>query len=138
MAARETVRAVAGEGLEGDRYFADSGSFSEGSRPAADLTLVGAAVLDRVAERYDVDLAPGVHRRNVTVRGVAVDDHVGRRLRLGEAVVRATSRMTPCTYLERELAARGVADPSVPRGGVRCRIERGGEIAVGDDATVIR
>jgi len=135
--ARERVAAVAGAGLRGDRYFGDGGSFDGDVKSPAELTAIDAAAVDAAAERLGVDLAPGVHRRNVVVRGLAVDDHVGDRLRIGDAVVAATRAMTPCTYLERELERAGADDPSVPRGGVRCRIVESGSIAVGDPVSVV-
>lgn len=133
---RERVEAVAGAGLRGDRYFGDGGSFEGDVKPPAELTAIDAGAV-AAAERHGVGLAPGVHRRNVVVRGLPVDDHVGDRLRIGGAIVEATRGMTPCTYLERELERAGVDDPAVPRGGVRCRIVAGGRIAVGDPVSVV-
>jgi hypothetical protein len=69
--------AIAGRGLEGDRYAAGAGTFASG-RPGSALTLVDAAVLDTLGR--DVD-----HRRNVVARGTDLNALVGREFMLGEA-----------------------------------------------------
>ena len=58
---------------------------------------------------------------------------LGEQFRVGDAVVEGTELCEPCTYLERKLAEKGVQEALVHRGGIRCEIVEGGEIAVGDD-----
>lgn len=133
MEPRETVEAVAGRGLRGDRYFADAGTFSDADRDVArDVTLIAAESLAAIERDYDVVLEPGVHRRNVTVSGVALNHAVDERLRVGDAVLAGAELCEPCSYLERKLEREGVREALVHRGGLRCRIVEGGDIAVGD------
>ncbi|MFC4359376.1 MOSC domain-containing protein [Halobium salinum] len=137
---RERVEAVAGRGLRGDRYFGAEGAFSQGSDDdTADraVTLIEAEALDAVEDDYDIGLEPGEHRRNVTVRGVALNHLVGRRFRVGEAVCEGVELCEPCNYLERSLSKRGVEDALVHRGGLRARIVESGEIAVGDSVVSV-
>lgn len=131
---RERVTAVSGKGLRGDRYFDDAGTFStEGEAKSRDVTLIEAEALEQAEETYDVDFEPGVHRRNVTVRGVGLNHLVGERFRVGDVVLEGEELCEPCTYLERTLEQNGVEDALVHRGGLRAAIVEGGEIAVGDD-----
>src|SRR5438046_9352802 len=67
----ESVRAVAGKGLEGDRHFHASGAL-----PGQALTLVAAEVVE------EVGLRPGDTRRQVTVRDVGGNAVVGKRFRV--------------------------------------------------------
>lgn len=127
---RETVRAVAGRGLRGDRYFEETGTFAD--RAGSDLTLIGRAALDAVEREHGLDLAPGVHRRNLTVAGVDPGELVGERFRVGDAVCVGTERCAPCAYLERRLAREGVRAALVDRGGLRARIVDSGPVRVGD------
>src|SRR3954469_11582532 len=69
----ESVRAVAGKGLEGDRHF-----HADGAAPGQALTLVAAEIVE------DAGLVPGETRRQVTVRDVDVNSLVGKRFRVGE------------------------------------------------------
>jgi hypothetical protein len=67
------VRTLAGMGLEGDRHF-----HSEGAEPGHALTLVEEEVVRAVG------LDPGGSRRQLTVRGVRLNDLVGVRFRVGQ------------------------------------------------------
>jgi hypothetical protein len=120
--------AIAGRGLEGDRYAASAGTFASG-RPGSALTLVDAAVLDTLGR--DVD-----HRRNVVVRGTDLNALVGREFMLGEACCRGRRLCEPCAHLDR-LNGGGVLRPLVHRGGLRADIVGDGTIRVGDRLTPI-
>lgn len=118
--------AIAGRGLDGDRYADGTGTFASG-RPGSALTLVDAAVLDTLGR--DVD-----HRRNVVVRGADLNALVGREFTLGEARCRGRRLCEPCAHLDR-LNGGGVLRPLVHRGGLRADVIRGGTIRVGDQLT---
>jgi MOSC domain-containing protein YiiM len=127
----ESVAAVAGKGLRGDRYFEESGSFSDGEKPRG-ITLIEAETLEAVEADYDVALEPGAHRRNVTVRGVALNHLVGERFRVGDAVCEGVELCEPCNYLEGLLEEDGVRHALVHRGGLRAGVVESGEIREGD------
>lgn len=126
----EQAEAVADAGLRGDRYFDAEGTFA--NRDGGDLTLIESEALAAVERDYGIELAPGVHRRNVTTEGVRLNHFVDRRFRVGDAVCLGTELCEPCSYLERHLAKQGVQEALVHRGGLRCRIVDGGSIGVGD------
>lgn len=130
---RESVDAVVGKGLQGDRYFENEGTFSgEGESSKQDVTLIEAEAIEQAEAEYDVAFDPGAHRRNLTVRGIGLNRLLGERFRVGDAVVEGTELCEPCTYLERKLEEKGVQEALVHRGGLRCAVVEGGEIAVGD------
>jgi MOSC domain-containing protein YiiM len=132
---RESVTAEAGAGLRGDRYFDAEGTFA--SRDGSDLTLIEQEALDAVEADYDIALEPGVHRRNVTTEGIALNHLVGERFRVGEAVCVGTELCEPCSYLERHLEREGIREALVHRGGLRARILEGGTVAVGDTVAAL-
>jgi MOSC domain-containing protein YiiM len=133
MESRERVEAVAGKGLRGDRYFRGQGTYSNSARDVSrDITLIEAETIEAVQRDYEIDIAPGEHRRNLTTRGVALNHLVGERFRVGGAVCEGVELCAPCSYLERLLEREGVHDALVHRGGLRARILEGGDIAVGD------
>jgi len=129
----EAARAVAGRGLDGDRYAVAAGTFASG-RPGSALTLVDADVLDALARERG---APVDHRRNVVVRGAELDALVGRRFRLGAVVCEGRRLCEPCAHLDR-LNDGGVLRPLVHRGGLRADIVDDGELRVGDRLSVVR
>ncbi len=116
----ESVRAVAGKGLEGDRHFAP-----DGAGPGCALTLVEAEI---VAE---VGLAPGETRRQLTVRGVQLNDLVGRRFRVGEVECYGVELCEPCSHLE-SLTRPGIIKELLHRAGINADILTDGVISVGD------
>lgn len=127
----EVVEAVADRGLRGDRYFREDGTFSGGEKSRG-ITLIEAETVESVERDYDVSLAPGTHRRNVTVRDVALNHLVDRRFRVGDAVCAGVELCEPCNYLENLLEEQGVREALVHRGGLRARIVESGEIREGD------
>ena len=130
MVAAERVRAIAGVGLEGDRYATKSGTWSPDSRVDRDITLIEAEVIDDLAATDGIHLAPGETRRNVTTRGIRLNDLVGRRFRVGEVVCEGTRLCEPCQHLTDTLG-KPILRPLVHRAGLRARILEGGEIAIG-------
>jgi hypothetical protein len=121
----DEVLAVAGRGLEGDRYAFGRGTFSRPGR-GYQLTLVEAEVLE------EIDLPWEQARRNIVTRGIALNSLVGRRFRVGSAECIGRRLAEPCAHLER-LARPGLLRPLVHRGGVRADIVRGGRIRLGDE-----
>ncbi|WP_257297606.1 MOSC domain-containing protein [Haloarchaeobius sp. FL176] len=125
----ERVEAVAEAGLRGDRYFDESGTFSDGTPRG--ITLIEAEAIEAAESDYGVELRDGRHRRNVTTRGVALNHLVDEEFRVGDAVCRGVELCEPCSYLE-GLTEDGVASSLVHRGGLRATIVESGVLAVGD------
>jgi len=130
MRTHQRATAVAGRGLEGDRYADGTGTFSNASGRGHDLTLVE-------AEALPDGLAPAEARRNVVVRGIALDDLIGRRFRVGEVECLGQRRCEPCAHLER-LTHPGVLRALAHRGGLRADVLAGGELRVGDPVVALR
>jgi len=120
----DEVAAVAGRGLEGDRYESGRGTFSGPGR-GYQLTLVEAEVLD------EIDLPWAEARRNVVTRGIGLNGLVGRRFKVGSAECVGRRLCEPCAHLEK-LARPGLLRPLVHRGGLRADILTDGRIHVGD------
>lgn len=121
----ESIRAIAGKGLEGDRYF-----FPDGAKPGLALTLVEAEI---VAE---VGLEPGQTRRQLTVRGVALNDLIGKRFSVGSVVCRGIEICEPCLHLQ-DLTRPGIIKDLLHRGGLNADILTDGTISVGDEIVAL-
>lgn len=127
----ESVEAVAGRGLRGDRYFAEEGTFSGRAGGGREITLVEAEAVEAIEREAGVTLGFDEHRRNVTTRDAALNHLVGERFRVGDAVCEGVRLCEPCSHLE-SLTAEGVLDALVHRGGLRADVREGGRIRVGD------
>jgi hypothetical protein len=121
-----SVRALAGQGLDGDRHVAGTGTFPSGL-PGSALTLVAA----EVCESFEPPLGPNEHRRNVVTRGVSLNELVGHEFEIGDVRCRGMRLCEPCTVVQR-YAGRPVLRDLVHRGGLRADILADGEIRVGD------
>ena len=119
----DSVRAIAGQGLEGDRYF-----FADGAKPGRALTLVEEEAV------MDVGLAPGATRRQVTTRGVRLNDLIGKRFRVGEVECYGVELCEPCLHLEK-MTRPGIVQELVHRAGINADILTDGTISVGDEIT---
>jgi MOSC domain-containing protein YiiM len=124
LAEVDSVRAVAGQGLEGDRHFR-----AEGARAGGALTLIEAEALE------DVGLTGAQSRRQVVVRGVRLNDLVGKQFRVGEIECLGVELCEPCRHLQ-SLTRPGIIDELVHRGGLNADILSSGTIAVGDAVDV--
>ena len=130
-----SARALAGHGLEGDRYARNAGTFSSpgGRRPGYDLTLIALEVVQELTAR-DARLDFPRTRRNILTRGIDVNALVGRQFSIGDVRCQGLRLAEPCAHLER-LAGPGLLRPLIHRGGVRADILIGGVIETGSAIT---
>lgn len=131
MIAVSEVRAVEGKGLEGDRYFHQTGTYSQKPGPDREVTLIESEALEALQRETGITLAPGASRRNIVTRGAPLNQLVGKEFRVGEVTLRGIRLCEPCAHLE-QLTQPGVLQALVHRGGLRAQILTGGMIRVGD------
>ena len=127
----DTVEAVAGRGLEGDRYFKGIGAFSRFPGKRREVTLIGAEALAAAESEFGVALMDGEHRRNLVVSGVPLTELVKQHFRVGEAVLRGVQICAPCKYLIRVTEQPRIFDALVRRGGLRAEILESGTVRQG-------
>ena len=127
---------VAGRGIEGDRYFLGTGTYS--AKPDfREVTVFEMEVLEALArndppiQSGPIMIEPTDHRRNLTVTGVPLNHLVGQHFRVGAAVLFGGRLNFPCKYLEK-LLGLPVYLPLYNRSGLNCRIEKGGIVRRGD------
>ena len=123
------VRAVPGQGLEGDRYFDHKGTFSK-PQPDRELTLIEVEAIEAMKNELGLDFGLGDSRRNVVTRGVPLNHLVGREFWIGEVKARGLKLCEPCGHLAR-LSHEKVLPGLVHRGGLRAQILTEGMIRVG-------
>ena len=123
----QSAVAVAGKGLEGDRYFQDD------QPPLNQLTLIESEAIEEVAAADpSLALAPGESRRQVTTSGVRLNELVGREFKVGGVTCRGVELCEPCSHLEKHTGRAGIMRAFVHRAGLNAEILGGGTISVGD------
>jgi MOSC domain-containing protein YiiM len=120
IASVESVTAVAGVGLQGDRHF-----YRHGAAPGQALTLIEAEALE------DVALSGAQSRRQVVARGVRLNELVGKRFRVGEVECQGVELCEPCLHLQ-QLTQPGIIKDLIHRAGINADILTDGVIRVGD------
>lgn len=119
----DKVEARAGKGLVGDRHFATPAHYD------AQVTFVAAEVFDLLRAAHGDSLSPVLMRRNVVVRGVPLNQLIGRTFSIetGEGQQRTTIRFegrshcAPCAWMD-AMIAPGAQTMLRGRGGLRARI----------------
>lgn len=147
---RESIRLLAGLGVEGDAHLGET--VKHRSRVAKDpsqpnlrqVHLLHAELHDELRAR-GFDVAPGGMGENVTTRGVdLLGLPRGARLRLGEtAVVEITGLRNPCKQLDRfrpglmaAVLDRDARGGLIRKAGVMGVVLAGGEVRPGDPVRV--
>mgnify|MGYP006290094075 CR=1 FL=1 len=134
MRSVDAVDAVTEQGLAGDRYQHDAGTFSGKPSPKQQVTLIEWEAIEAVRRDYGLELEPAKTRRNLLTRGLALNHLVGATFRVGDAVFEGLELCEPCGHMEGLSGVEGARKALVHRGGLRCRVVEGGRIAVGDAA----
>ncbi len=127
-----TAQALAGRGLEGDRYAKRAGTFtpSSGAGSGYDLTLIEAEALENLSLENGVRLGYADARRNLVTRGIDLNALVGQRFRVGDVECLGQRLCEPCAHLQR-LTTKGALRGLIHRGGLRADILTDGPITTG-------
>lgn len=134
----DSAHAVPGKGLEGDRYFTQSGTFAKSGKPFTpdrEVSLLEIEALEGLEREYGIHLEPVETRRNIITRGVALNHLVGREFSVGQVKLKGLRLCEPCGHLE-GLTKENVRKGLIHRGGLRCQVLSEGVISVGDPVTV--
>jgi MOSC domain-containing protein YiiM len=130
-----TVEAVAGRGLRGDRYFLETGYWS--GVDECQVTLIEGEILECIAEDTRVPVLCGEHRRNLVTRGVRLQQLLGKRFAVGQAVFEYDRPRPPCPHIQ-ALTVPGTAKVLFgQRAGIGARIVQSGWIQKNDPVFVI-
>jgi MOSC domain-containing protein YiiM len=121
----ESIDLRAGLGVVGDRFFGQRAHANEA------VTIMAAESLDAVAAELgtgQLDFART--RRNILIRGLAVDELRGATVQLGDVVLKLNRPANPCAWMDEQLAD-GAHRALRRRGGMRCSVLAGGTLHVG-------
>lgn len=136
MSSVAEINAIAGKGLEGDRYFRKTGSYSKTPGSGREVTLIESEAIEALKREYQVEIDPAQARRNIVTRGVALNHLIDQEFTVGTVVLRGTRLCEPCSHLEK-LTVKGALRGLIHRGGLRADIVHGGMIRVEDEITLL-
>ena len=121
----DSIECIEGRGIEGDRYFDHKKNFK------GQITFISAEVLDDVGQHLETDPDPVACRRNVSVRGIELNDLIGKEFTLQGIHFSGSEHCKPCFWMEEALGP-GAEKQLKGRGGLRGRIHSSGTLILGD------
>ena len=111
-----TVECVAGRGLRGDRYFDHKENYK------GQITFFSLDVFDELSGIFQIEGAcPSSVRRNVFVRGVDLNELIGKNFEVHGVRFHGTEESRPCHWMNRAVGP-GAQEFLRGRGGLRARI----------------
>src|SRR5688572_1553174 len=79
------IQAIAGKGLEGDRYYLETGTYSKTPGSGREVTLIEIEAIEALRREYEIDIDAVQARRNIVTRGAALNHLIDRDFAVGEA-----------------------------------------------------
>jgi MOSC domain-containing protein YiiM len=111
MRSVDEARAVAGKGLEGDRYF---------DQPEALVTLIAAEAIEALERDTGLKLEHKDARRNIVTRDVPLNDLVEQEFNVGDVRLRGVRLSETCQHLA-SLTDQRVLKGLVHRAGLKAQ-----------------
>lgn len=100
------------------------------------VTLIEEEALAFVAQSLKLGAIPfGASRRQIMVRGIRLNETVGKNLRIGKVLIHVDALCDPCKKMDTAIAP-GAWWAMAERGGICGRVLEGGQIAVGDSVQI--
>jgi len=133
----DQLAALAGRGIEGDRYLLGTGTYSKKPEPGRQVTLIQSEVLTSLNKKFNITVKPDESRRNVLTEGIEINHLIGKEFLVGTVRLRAHRLTRPRKYLENLLGQPGLYKELWDHGGISCEILTDGVIKEGDIITSI-
>ena len=133
----DQLTALAGQGIEGDRYLLGTGTYSKKPEPGRQVTFIQSEVLTSLNGKFNITIKPEEPRRNVLTEGIEINNLIGKEFLVGIVRLRAHRLTRPCKYLENLLGQPGLYKELWDHGGISCEILTDGIIEEGDIITSI-
>ena len=126
----ESASALAGCGLDGDRYCEGTGYWTP-MGDVCEVTLIASEDLDYIQTEIGLRVKSGEHRRNIITSGIDLSGLTGKRFRVGEAILRYDRPRPPCKHIQ-DLTEPGMTRALVGRSGHCAQVVQAGTIRPGD------
>ncbi len=121
------VEAIAGSGLNGDRYCTGDGSFNKGNRGKRQVTLINSIFFENTGFTYEDS------RRNIITGGVELMWLIGREFQIGQARMMGIKYCDPCNRPSKlSQNEKSFQQVFFDRGGLVAEILESGVIKIGD------
>ena len=127
----ESIDVVKDKGIVGDRHF------NEFNDPYNQLSLIECENIDYYNNKYNLNIPYIDFRRNIVTKGIKLNDLVGKKIQLGNAIVEGIDLCRPCKHLSEKLNQNNIIKEFLRRGGLRCQILSSSKICIEDEIKVL-
>ena len=129
----ETVEAIEGKGLKGDRYFYKQGTFNKPqlSQNVREISIIPYETLLECNKRLKTELNFLDLRRNLVIKDFSIEALGNKVFHIGTAQFKIVRTCPPCRYLSR-LLDEDIITGLKYVGGYRAEIVKSGLITIGD------
>ena len=134
MERAQSVKAVAGRGLVGDRYFLANGHWT--GTDDCEVTIIAQEDIDEIERRSVVRIQNGEHRRNMVIRNLPIENLTGKRFHIGSACFGYERPRPPCAYIQM-ISEPGMTKALGRRAGICVRCIKSGVIQEGDQIVIL-
>ena len=131
MKSFQSLKLIAGVGVEEDRHSTGEAFHSDRPEEGRQITLFETETLEALLRDNGVKLSMEDPRRNVTTRNTPLNHLVGKRFKVGNALLQGMRLSTPCNHIE-QITGLDIFYLLMNRAGLNCKIIVGGEIFVND------
>jgi len=128
------VEALAGCGLEGDRYCGRTGYWT--GVDECQVTLIAAEDLEDIKRSTGVRVDNGEHRRNLITRGIDLESLSGKQFQVGQAILEYDRPRPPCSYIQ-SITQTGMTRALVGHSGICARVVQSGLIQDEDTIEIL-
>lgn len=137
MTGLDRIELVAGKGVVGDRYYKETGTFSEilSGLPDKELTLIESEKIDAFNEEFGFSYTYGDFRRNIVTQGISLNDLAGKAITIAGVRLYGVRLCEPCAHLAGLLTSE-IMPALVHKTGLRAQIVKSGFIQIGDKLQV--
>jgi MOSC domain-containing protein YiiM len=133
MSSHGSVSIKAGKGIEGDRYFSQTGKNRSSYRgqPDFEITLIESEVIKTFNKETGNKFHESDFRRNLVTKGVRLNDLEGKDFTVNGIGMYGVRLCEPCASLQRRLAV-SILPELMGKGGLRAQIKSNGIVSLGD------
>tara|TARA_B110000881_G_scaffold211235_1_gene219480 strand:+ start:136 stop:603 length:468 start_codon:yes stop_codon:yes gene_type:complete len=133
VSGHQKVSVRAGKGIEGDRYFSNTGKNRSNykGQPDWEITLIESEVIVAFNQDTGNKFHESDFRRNIVTEGVRLNDLVGKTFNINGVSFFGVQLCEPCASLQKRLAVKILPD-MIGKGGLRAQIRGVGLLNVGD------
>jgi len=132
VSGHQKVALKAGKGIQGDRYYSESGAnrSSYKGQPDWEITLIESEVIESFNKETGNSFHESDFRRNLVTQGIRLNDLVGKSFTVDGIQCYGVQLCEPCASLQKRLGVR-ILPELVGKGGLRAQIRQSGVIAAG-------